>query len=117
MPQRVGVNPLKKLLSPLAGVAVRIAACVASTVAATGFGIVAVFVGTGSGGRSRYIFLHICLTVTRLLDFVSKASRTRITSKGYVQKTEHIPARLPAANLRCGVSCAFVGITTARICS
>lgn len=117
MPHNVGVNPRKKLPNPLPGVTVLIAACVASTVAPRDLDIAAVFVAMGSGGLSRYIFLHISRTVTLLLDLVSQASRTLITSSGYVLNTEHIPARLPAANRRYGVSCSLVGITTARTCS
>ena len=49
--------------------------------------------------------------------FVSNASRTRITSKGYVKKTEVMPAREPDANLRAVVSLDLSGIRICRICS
>ncbi len=49
--------------------------------------------------------------------FVSNAKRTRITSKGYVKKTEVIPAMEPLVRRRSEVSCAGVAIIMERSCS
>jgi hypothetical protein len=46
---------------------------------------------------------------------VSNASRTLMTSRGYVKKTEHMPAKEPDAKRRIDVSCNLSGMKTARI--
>lgn len=71
----------------------------------------------GGGACSEYIFRMILSKDDRCDELVSKAKRTRITSRGYVRKTLIIPAALPERKRRMGVSCAGVFITRARICS
>ena len=60
---------------------------------------------------------QISRTVIRAVPFVSHASRTRITSSGYVAKTLAHPLSAPAMNLLTGVSWSLPRIIAPRICS
>lgn len=71
----------------------------------------------GLGGCSWYICLQMLLREERESCFVSKASRTRITSRGYVKNTLVTPAREPESRRRSGVSLEAEGMMTERICS
>lgn len=61
-------------------------------------------VADGAVGCSWKICLQIEEMEDRLSLLVSKASRTRITSKGYVKKTDVAPARDPLSSRLTGVS-------------
>lgn len=69
----------------------------------------------GGCGFSLYIFRHMPASVLGLSCRVSNASRTLMTSRGYVKKTEHMPAKEPDAKRRIDVSCNLSGMKTARI--
>lgn len=56
------------------------------------------------GARSLYIFLQMPVREEREPRFVSNASRTLITSRGYVKNTDTRPAREPLVSLRRDVS-------------
>lgn len=58
----------------------------------------------GSEGRSWYIWEQMADREERLSSFVSNANRTRMTSRGYVMKTEVMPASEPLSKRRSGVS-------------
>ena len=54
------------------------------------------------GGCSAYILATMEVKLLLWLALVSKAKRTRMTSKGYVQKTLTMPAKLPLTKRRAG---------------
>lgn len=58
----------------------------------------------GTKGRSWYICEQMADREERVSSFVSNAKRTRMTSRGYVMKTEVIPASEPLSKRRSGVS-------------
>lgn len=71
----------------------------------------------GGETRSLYICRQISVKDEREDRFVSNASRTRMSSRGYVKNTEVTPAKLPETRRRIAVSLSWDGIMTARICS
>src|SRR5688572_22783939 len=110
-------------MSPVFGATAWTVDVVTSAAAAT----VAGALGSGELGNlavdvlATGVSLYICLQMEdndeRPSRFVSNANRTRMTSRGYVKKTEVTPARPPLTSRLSGVSYSFLGMRADRICS